>query len=145
MASFSIRLPIRFPMSLLLARHKSLYGVLRVVPLFRHIGWLSQLSKLVPVSLLKVLDPGVAGFRIFTMVSLINYVRLGKTVFANTIRSGRGRLTRSGLRWLRKARKVTAKRSNQFSMTSSAVIYPSRRKTLVVSRGKRLLSSLREQ
>lgn len=45
-------------MSLLLARHKSLYGVLRVVPLFRHIGWLSQLSKLVPVSLLKVLDPG---------------------------------------------------------------------------------------
>ncbi|KAL4947493.1 cytochrome P450 [Aspergillus filifer] len=48
--------------------HKSLYSVLDVVPLFRHIGWLSYLAKFVPVSLLKALYPEVAGFRMFTLM-----------------------------------------------------------------------------
>lgn len=50
-------------------RHKSLMGVLRVVPIMRNLGWLSYLLKLIPVSLLTALNPEVAGFRMFTLVS----------------------------------------------------------------------------
>ncbi|PYH98894.1 cytochrome P450 [Aspergillus ellipticus CBS 707.79] len=48
--------------------HKSICGDLNVVPLFRHIGWLSNLARFVPVGLLRALNPEVAGFRLFTLV-----------------------------------------------------------------------------